>query len=306
MSQSQLFNLKNPVFMKTFQIFLVLVLSTLAVKAQDSSLEIYTHDGEKFTLFVNGTKQNATPQSSVSATGLKGQSAQIRIAFAKAGTPEISRGVPLTGGHVTGQLKKNNQGAYQLTWENAAAASSGGAGAPLLGGKQTVVQGSQGVQAKGDGQQQQQGQWHTQGQGGVKAGGNKAGAGGNVQQQNTQQTQQTTQSNPNYSKGQSSSLPNCNVVINQEEFSAGLRSIGSQPFEDTKFTIAKQLIRENCLYVSQVREVMNMFVFEETKLDFAKIAYPRTIDRKNYYQLNDAFIFASSIDELDEFIQSQR
>ena len=44
---------------------------------------------------------------------------------------------------------------------------------------------------------------------------------------------------------------------------------------------------------------------ESTKLEFAKYAYKRTYDIENYYKVNDAFTFESSIEELDAYIQRQ-
>jgi hypothetical protein len=49
---------------------------------------------------------------------------------------------------------------------------------------------------------------------------------------------------------------------------------------------------------------MLLFSFESTRLDFAKFAYAYTLDLRNYYKLNDAFTFESSIDDLDKYIQS--
>ena len=47
---------------------------------------------------------------------------------------------------------------------------------------------------------------------------------------------------------------------------------------------------------------MRLFNFEASKLDFAKFAYKYTYDQKNYYKVNDAFEFESSISELTTFI----
>ena len=52
----------------------------------------------------------------------------------------------------------------------------------------------------------------------------------------------------------------------------------------------------------QVKEIMLLFDFESTRLEFAKEAYSYTYDLDNYYILNDAFDFESSISELNEFI----
>lgn len=51
---------------------------------------------------------------------------------------------------------------------------------------------------------------------------------------------------------------------------------------------------------------MLLFSFEDTRLDLAKYAYGYTFDIGNYYQINDAFTFSSSIDELNSYIQGFR
>jgi len=50
---------------------------------------------------------------------------------------------------------------------------------------------------------------------------------------------------------------------------------------------------------------MLLFSFEATRLDFAKFAYKYTYDISNYYKLNDAFTFESSIEELNNFINGK-
>jgi hypothetical protein len=94
----------------------------------------------------------------------------------------------------------------------------------------------------------------------------------------------------------------CQYPMSNEQFAGAKNSIDSKDFEDTKFTVAKQVLKSNCLLVSQVKEIMLLFDFEDTRLDFAKEAYGKTYDIDNYYLLNDAFDFESSIEELDEYI----
>ena len=83
-------------------------------------------------------------------------------------------------------------------------------------------------------------------------------------------------------------------------------SINSKTFEESKMTIAKQILNNNCLLSGQVREIMLLFTFEDSRLDFAKYAYGRTYDIGNYYKVNDAFTFESSIEDLDSYISSFR
>ena len=66
--------------------------------------------------------------------------------------------------------------------------------------------------------------------------------------------------------------------------------------------IAKQIVGANCITATQVRSVMKLFTFEASRLEFAKFAYAYTYDQKNYYKVNDAFEFESSIDDLNSAI----
>jgi len=84
------------------------------------------------------------------------------------------------------------------------------------------------------------------------------------------------------------------------------QTISSKTFEDSKLTIAKQVLNNNCLLTSQVKEILLLFTYESTKLDFAKYAYGYTYDIGNYYMLNDAFQFESSIDELNSYITKKK
>jgi hypothetical protein len=48
--------------------------------------------------------------------------------------------------------------------------------------------------------------------------------------------------------------------------------------------------------------MMGEFTFESQKLEYAKFAYPYTYDRANYYKINDAFGFESSIRDLEKHL----
>lgn len=98
----------------------------------------------------------------------------------------------------------------------------------------------------------------------------------------------------------------CVNPMGSSDFADAKKSISSKSFEDSKITMAKQVIKANCLSTTQVKEIMMLFSFEDTKLDLAKFAYDRTTDPNNYYKLNDAFTFESSIEELDKYVESHK
>lgn len=98
--------------------------------------------------------------------------------------------------------------------------------------------------------------------------------------------------------------PACHPV-NEYDFNKMLWSIEHRSFESTKMQLAKQLIDQNFFTSRQVTRLLNSMTFESTKLELAKYAYSKTLDRNNYYLVNDAFTFESSIKDLSRFISSQ-
>jgi hypothetical protein len=97
----------------------------------------------------------------------------------------------------------------------------------------------------------------------------------------------------------------CSWPMNGTEFTDVQKSIESKSFEESKMTMAKQIGRDRCFTVDQVKGLMGLFSFEDSKLDFAKFAYDHTYDIGNYYKVNDAFTFESSIDELNDYLKSR-
>lgn len=97
----------------------------------------------------------------------------------------------------------------------------------------------------------------------------------------------------------------CAWPMTEGEFGEVKKSIESKSFEDTKMTMAKQVGGNRCFTVDQVKGMMGIFSFEDSKLDFAKFAYGHTFDIDNYFKVNDAFTFESSVDDLNSYIQAR-
>ncbi len=89
------------------------------------------------------------------------------------------------------------------------------------------------------------------------------------------------------------------------DFAEAVKSIESKSFEDSKVTTANQVLKGNCLSTDQIEKVMELMTFEESKINFAKAAHDRCPDPQNYWKLNDAFTFESSIDDLNDYINAK-
>ena len=82
-------------------------------------------------------------------------------------------------------------------------------------------------------------------------------------------------------------------------------ALSDAAFADDKVSMAKQILRTNCIVIEQLVEILEEISFDEDQLNLAKFAYDHVYDLENYYEVYGVFSFSSSSDELDDFIESQ-
>jgi hypothetical protein len=95
-------------------------------------------------------------------------------------------------------------------------------------------------------------------------------------------------------------------VMNERDFDALKESLRKEWFENNRLSSTKFIIDKNNFTTRQVRELMLLFTFENNRLEVAKYAYRKTVDKRNYHQVNDAFSFSSSREELMRYIRDFR
>lgn len=93
--------------------------------------------------------------------------------------------------------------------------------------------------------------------------------------------------------------------IPESSISSIKSSVEEESFSSDKMNIAKQATKNRCITVSQVRDIMSAFDFEDKKLEFAKYAYDRTYDVDNYYLINKDFDFSSNKESLNKYVQTK-
>lgn len=90
------------------------------------------------------------------------------------------------------------------------------------------------------------------------------------------------------------------------EFETLKESLRKEWFEHNRLTSVKYIIEKSNFSTAQVKDLMLLFTFENNRLEIAKAAFRKTIDKENYYIVNEALTFSSSKDELARFIRESR
>lgn len=93
--------------------------------------------------------------------------------------------------------------------------------------------------------------------------------------------------------------------MNQGAFGQFLNQLSSQSFESTKLTLARQVLGSNWFTSEQIRQMMTQMTFEDSKVEIARLGYNRVLDPQNYFTVNSAFTFSSSVDELNRYLFGQ-
>ena len=94
--------------------------------------------------------------------------------------------------------------------------------------------------------------------------------------------------------------------MNATDFNRAKQTLRNEMFENIRVDLAKQVINSNYFTSQQVKELLQLFTFENNKLDLAKYAYGYTVDKNNYYLVNEQLGFSNSKDELARYIRTYK
>ena len=268
--------------MKKVSLILIFILISQFAKAQDANAVIFSENGEKFTVYINGVIQNLKPESSVKIKNMQVSQCKMKIIFEDVRLGETGFNLFLESDmERTFALSKNSKGKYVMRFINAVAVTN---------------------ETKLAVDQQMQNQDHAKGTKLVNKDTLDVETNPNV---NVFQSNTNVAERPVYLPGYTGPI-GCERPVSEQLFLETKNNVATKSFEETKLTTAKQLLINQCLLTSQVKDLVKLFTCEETKLEFAKYAYTHVYDIANYYKITDVFTFESSVEELNAYINSQR
>jgi hypothetical protein len=370
----------------------IIAIANVIAQTSNNSIVVFTEGGEKFTLILNGLRQNTNPETNVKAQGLNQANYKARIIFDQKGLPDCDKSIPMMWGaepvsntEFVFSVSKDKRGNYKWKFvsqgpvsQSTYAATASLSGSSGTAGSNTVTP----ANPPGDvnlnsntvihDNSEQVSTTTTTTSTGTTNGTNNAninvgvngmgvnlsfnvndgmngansgttttttttysttttnGVTGNSSGSNTQVTTGvngnvgmniqvngtgTAGNSSTYTSTSSSTAANTEVVqssgncgspMGAIDFADAKKSIADKSFEETKLTLARQVAGSNCLSAEQIRTIMALFSFEESRLEFAKYCYSNCYDKKNYYKINDAFSFEASTEELNEYVMKRQ
>lgn len=288
---------------------------TLITGFSQNNVTIFSEDGLPFYLILNGIRQNENAETNIRLEKLSQEMFTAKIIFADQSIPSIDKKYFMVASNdcrpcdITYKIKTNKKGEVVLkiftlnsiqtappTPQNVTIINYNTTPLPdiIFGSNISVTETTTTT--------------HTNGGNGnnVNMGVNLGGFGVDVNindgySEHSHTT--TTTSTTNYTTKPLYTETASNCLMNNSNFQSLINSIESKSFEDDKLIVAKQATSSNCLTAKQITQVMHLFSYEGSKLEYAKFAYNYCDDKNNYWQVNDAFDFDSSVEELNNSIK---
>lgn len=84
----------------------------------------------------------------------------------------------------------------------------------------------------------------------------------------------------------------------EEEYRRVSAALQREWFDDGRYELLVDIGRDRLFTTAQVIRVMNLFTFDDRKIDAAAFLYARTVDPQDFYRTYDALTFSSSKEEL--------
>ncbi len=330
---------KKKILMRTLFTFCICVLSFSLANAQfmpTANLTIFSEDGNKFFLILNGERQNDVAQTNIRLEELPQPYYNCKIVFEDPSLKEISKNMLMLSDangvmqDVTYKIKKDKNGKATLRFFSFVPAQQN-----MIRPSNCAVYryGNPGMIIAGPGFSA------NTGNGGVGMQMNGGGVNINVRVDDDRNTYRQNDYNDNYNNNNynnnnyNNNYQNRNPTdrmrrqdvnnhyyaqndqraqgcfnaypMDRMSFDDALKTLKNEGFDETRLDIAKQIASTNCLNTNQISSMCQAFGFEASKLEFAKYAYDHCTDPNSYFKIVNIFSFSSSKTELNNYIKGR-
>lgn len=271
---------------------LLLIVSGLCISglfAQGRNIIVFSEAGEPFTLVIDGQQRNTRPAVRVAVTDVRSETPVIVVRFADPALPGLKQDSWLAPGkEYTLVIATDKPGGRVLRMQGEA---------PLTAAQGTDRSPAGHVQPTNQGRVQVAGERPVKSRAASHAPSTLVPA-APMQQGLAPATDTRTNRAPQQG--------GCGQPMDAAGFEQALANIQAKATDEPKLSLAKQIAGRNCLSTAQVKAMLGVFGFEDSKLDFAKFAYDHLADRTAYVRsVRDAFNFSASAAELETYVRSR-
>ena len=261
-------------YLKMKKLFLLLLIIVCKFTIAQNTLNIFTHQGEKFILFLNGEQINLLPESKVKKENISATVQNVRIEFENKNNLQITENIYYEAGNeYTYIIKKKKVKANKVKRINKNAPLPIQYVLRLLEVKPMKATAIVPIPDDLDVE---------------------------IKQNNTAEI--TVIENK---VEEDTKLPECKAV-DEKLFNEFILQFKNLKFDDVKLKTYKLYLTNNCINIKQIKLVLNEITFEENKLKAAKMSYIKTTDKNEYFLLNDSFKFTTTINELNDYILNKK
>lgn len=311
--------------MKNYMFFLIAFLFMLStVSAQvNNNLVVFCNEGEKFILILNGQKYNEIPATSVKASNLNLTAYKVKVIFENSRVKDLNTTLSFfkTGKEcVFGLMKKGNR-KYSMDYVSAtdidpvSNANTGNRDFSTEPNTETNTNTNtntntttsptdnptpnpNSISIKAGGL--------TIGMnenGGIKLGTKEGSVNVNTRDKSGNVTIDDGANGVTLNKA---AKVGCATALSIDSFESIKNSISNQTSDSTKLLTANVLLENSCFLSSQVKELVQLFSEDTSKLELAKKAYSHTHDLNNFYQVKSALGNEDNKKELQKFINDRK
>lgn len=311
-------------------IFCFAAYTTIAQIQPVGHLTIFSEDGDKFKLVLNGEMINETPQSNLRVEDLNQPYYNAKVIFEDASIIPVTKNNLMIAdangvmSDVTYKIKKdkNNATKAKLNYYSSAPVQQGFVapsnvhvvhyGQPAqtsMPAQSKPAEVTQTTTTTTTTNQTEQVNVGTS----VSMPGISVGivmsdpAMGNVTSTTTTTTSSSTTQNSSPAPKTEEVSETCKgkTPMSSTNFNSAMGTVKNQGFDETRLKIAKQVSSSNCLTVNQISQMAGLMSYDESKLEYAKHAYDYCVDPGNYFNLSNVFSFSSSAESLTEYVESK-
>lgn len=266
---------------------------------------VFSEDGEKFILFINGIQQNNEPQANVQANNLTSQVANLRLEFTNLAYPVLKQNLYAEPGFEhTMRVKKTKKKSVKLQYFGKTPLNSTSTATPVNTTQFNVAEESSQTNSATPTNNNSQSAENSVNVVEINAGENSAiinvihSGNSNPKFPNQNSTMPVEIEASNNSSG-------CVTPMNMASFESFKKLVQEKPFSETKLSTAKAGTKNACLTSEQIKSICDLFMVDNDKLEYAKFAYPYCFNKTNYVNVSKSFKFTNTTKEFNSFLETQ-